>query len=214
MKKILVLGILLATLFSTTSCISQEITVSGYEVKLNNQKQGFGNNNFIMNYVSIASPDYTINGHVEKSFNEDVNTYKSNLLPLNALPIEYTYELAKNSKNLVLYPEELVYNLEEINNFMTHTKMGIKDYIRIAFFDESGTPILMDLEYDGFIILLTIDKSRLATETDGLEKIIYDNITLEVEYDIEKDNNIISYLLSSDDIDHKRVLFQIPESKL
>jgi len=214
MKKIHVLGIFIATLFSTTSCGFPAITVSGYEVKLNKDKQGYDNTNFHMNNVSIASPDYKINGSNINSVNEDFATYKSNLLPLNVIPLEYTPELAKNSRNIVISPGELIFNLEEINNFMTHTQMGIKDYIRIAFFDESGIPIIMDLEYDGFIITLTIDKSRLATETDGIEKIIYDKLTLEVEYNPEKENNIISYILSSNDIDNSRVLFQIPEAKL
>lgn len=211
MKKVLVLGTLITTLFSTTSCISEYISVSGYEVKLSNKKQGFENKFFSTNNLSIASPDYTLNGHIEKSLSEDANTYKRNLLSLNVLPKEYTIELAKDSRNVVIHPGELIYNLEEINNFMTHTQMGIKDYIRIASFDENGIPIIMDLEYDGFVIILTIDKSRIATETDGLEKIIFDKITLEVENDMEKENTGISYILSSNDIEHEHILFQIPE---
>ncbi|WBW95296.1 DUF4362 domain-containing protein [Oceanirhabdus sp. W0125-5] len=210
MKRILVTFMLIATLFSATSCISKEITVSGYEVKSSNQEQGIMKN-ILTTDVSMAFPDYTMNGHVDKSLEEDLSTYKNNLLPLNVLPLDYTYELAKGSGNVVIHPSELIYNLDEVNNFMTHTQMGIKDYIRIAFFNDKGIPVLMDLEYDGFIIILKVDKSRMGNETDGVEKIIYDKITLEVESNPENDGNLISYVLSSNDNEDKHVLFQFPE---
>ena len=119
---------------------------------------------------------------------------------LASLPREYTIEHAL-SNNDIVYDLNMTYNTDGFYNFLVNVNHGIPDKVRITYCESEVPAAVSILHYDGNIIRLVTDASRLG----GHE--YYDAFGYQIVSQTKNAQGRVmeEYILVTDDNKHARI---------
>ena len=92
----------------------------------------------------------------------------SKYVALEDVKLDYNLANMVEDKCCILMNSDIVYHIEELDNFIKNVENNIADEIRIVQYTIEGQPILTDLEYENNKFILKIDNRRdgYAAEED------------------------------------------------
>lgn len=83
---------------------------------------------------------------------------------LMSLPRNYTPEIARMNKDILLDHEMRTYNADRLHEFLNNVKEGIPDYVRITTFGIDGPAKISILQYLGKnMMIYTVDLTRYTS---------------------------------------------------